>query len=251
MKLSRRQFLAGLLSVGATLALPLPLAQASAAQVNTAWKQMLKEPWYFEVNDCNTIVEADAENPKIRSDVFDVDIGAHCTAQSLVNDVESCYPLTWHFEQLASIELDEAQWELEDNEDLAPAESRRLKRLVNVLGDAGDGWAEWVLLEGPAGLPRFVEEARQWLASPISSNDLDWLPRNSGAQGQALAFFESLPKETRKALGVVIIEGEHPGSSYFAAELREPIEDANATAEELELPFRFRAEGSTISKMGA
>ena len=45
------------------------------------------------------------------------------------------------------------------------------------------------------------------------------------------------------ALGVVIVEGDRPGSSYFAAELRNELADANAAAQRLGLPFRFRAEG--------
>ena len=41
-------------------------------------------------------------------------------------------------------------------------------------------------------------------------------------------------------LGVVVVGGEHPGSTYYAAELRKPVHEANATAEDLGLPFRFR-----------
>jgi hypothetical protein len=43
-----------------------------------------------------------------------------------------------------------------------------------------------------------------------------------------------------KALGIVVVEGDRPGSSYYAAELRGSIDDANAAAAKLELPFRFR-----------
>jgi hypothetical protein len=53
-----------------------------------------------------------------------------------------------------------------------------------------------------------------------------------------------MDRDTRQALGVVIVEGEHPGSSYYAAELRNDIDSANETATELELPFRFKQEGA-------
>lgn len=243
MKLTRRSFLAGLLSVGATLALQGPLSEATAAQVNDAWKKLLEDPWYFDVNQFGTIVEADADEPKIRSDVFDVYLGDRCTPKSLVAGVEGCTPLVSHFQQLASDELDDVQSELEDGEDLPPAERKRLERLANALSDPDDGWAEWVLLLGAVGMPRFVSEVDDWLASPIEGNDYPWFPIRSGAQGHAMAFFESLPNETLDDQGVVIIEGEHPGSSYYAAELRQPIEDANEMAEALELPFRFKVEG--------
>jgi hypothetical protein len=41
------------------------------------------------------------------------------------------------------------------------------------------------------------------------------------------------------ALGVVIIEGEHPGSTYYAAELVRDIDDANRAAKAAGLPVRF------------
>lgn len=245
MKLNRRQFLAGLLSVGATIALPVALAQASTAQVNTAWKQLLKDPWYFDVNDFGTILASSIDEPKIRSDVFDIDIGDRCTPQSLVSEIENCCPLTTHFQQLAQNELDDALSRLEDDDSLSFFERRRLKRLAKALDDADDGWAAWVMLEGAADLPRFKQEVEQWLASDIGYQDYDWFPSGATSQGSAKQFFESLSYDTLDALGVVIIEGEHPGSTYFAAELRQPIEDANAAAEELELPFRFKVEGAS------
>ena len=243
MNITRRTFLAGLLSVGATIALPVPLAQATPAQVNTAWKQLLKDPWYFEVNGHGTIVEADAEEPKIRSDVFDVDLGRACTPDSLVQDVEGCTPLVSHFQRLAADELENIQYKLDD-EDLTSTERKRLERLADVLDDPDDGWAAWVQLEGETGLPRFVGEVEDWLSSPIKGEDYQWFPIRSGAQGQAMAFFESMDNATLDALGVVIIEGEHPGSSYYAAELRQPIDEANEAAADLELPFRFKVEGT-------
>ena len=244
MQLTRRQFLAGLLSVGATIALPVPLAQATTTQVNSAWEQLLKEPWYFEINDHGTIVVADEEEPQIRSDVFDVDLGGNCTPDSLVQEVEGCTPLVTHFQRLAADELENIQSKLED-EDLTNSERKRLARLTDVLEDPDEGWTAWVLLEGQTGPPRFARAVEDWLSSPIEGNDYQWFPIRSGAQGHAMAFFESMDNETLDALGVVIIEGEHPGSSYYAAELRQPIDAANDAAEDLALPFRFKVEGAT------
>ena len=53
-------------------------------------------------------------------------------------------------------------------------------------------------------------------------------------------YFENLDNETLDALGVEIIEGEYPGSSYYAAELRQDIDYANQVAREMGLGFRFR-----------
>jgi hypothetical protein len=42
-------------------------------------------------------------------------------------------------------------------------------------------------------------------------------------------------------LGVDIVEGEHPGSTYYAAELRGNIDEANRAAEAAGIPVRFVA----------
>jgi hypothetical protein len=38
-----------------------------------------------------------------------------------------------------------------------------------------------------------------------------------------------------------VIDGEHPGSTYYAAELRVDIEEANRAAEAAGMPVRFVA----------
>lgn len=243
MKITRRSFLQALVYAGAAIALPVPVAEATPTQVDDAWKKLIKDPWYFDINEYGTILVADADEPNIRREVFDISLGDKCTPEQLVQEVEGCWPLTSHFQGLASDELDEVQCQLDDD-DINATERARLKHLAVVLDDDLQGWSNWVLLEGQAGLHRFEQEVRGWLDSPIEYNDLEWLPRSSGAQGQALVFFESMDSETLESLGVVIIEGEHPGSTYYGAELRQPIEDANAEAEALELPFRFKVKGA-------
>ena len=56
----------------------------------------------------------------------------------------------------------------------------------------------------------------------------------------AKEYFEALDYETQDALGVDIIEGEHPGSTYYAAELRQDIDYANQVARDMGMDFRFR-----------
>ena len=57
-----------------------------------------------------------------------------------------------------------------------------------------------------------------------------------------MAYFEDLPNAILKALGVRIVDGDMPGSSYRAAELRKGLDEANQMAELLELDLRFEAE---------
>lgn len=251
MKITRRQFLAGLISFGASIVLPVSLAEATPAQIDTAWKKLLKDPWYFEVNDSRTIIDGSVQQPRLRRDVFDIEPGGNSTIEGLISEIAYCAPLDSHFRQLALDEFSEAEYRLANDDDLTGFERIKLKRLMSALQKNGDGWADWIRLEGAGGRDRFVNEVEDWLAETINWNESDYFPKYSTAQGSAMAFFERMPYGTLNALGVAIIEGEHPGSSYYAAELHSPIDDANLAAQALELPFRFREEGSAHPKAGA
>ena len=56
----------------------------------------------------------------------------------------------------------------------------------------------------------------------------------------AKRYFERFDYKTLDGLGVLIVEGEHPGSSYYAAVLRQDIDYVNQVARGLGLTFRFR-----------
>ena len=68
--------------------------------------------------------------------------------------------------------------------------------------------------------------------------DLDNLITRYGRS--AYRFFSSMDYADLRTLGVKVIEGEFPGSSYFEAELRIPIDEANARAEAAGIPVRFK-----------
>jgi hypothetical protein len=240
MKLDRRQFLADMLAIGAAISIPVALDQATPIQIDTAWDKLLQEPWYFDVDSADTITSSDTKEPELRSEVFDADLTDRCTVDSLISDIDNCWPLASHFQELALNELEEVQSSLEDDDSLSILERRRLKRLAKALDDEMNGWVAMVRNGGSKGLPRLKDEVAEWLANPIDYNDLEWLPRTAGAQGSALSFFETMPHENLAALGVVIVEGDHPGSTYFAAELRQPVQVANQVAKQLGLPIQFR-----------
>lgn len=238
--ISRRGFLTSLIAMGAAIALP---AKATDAQVNTAWAALLKEPWFFDVNDAMTIVESDEKEPEIRLDIYDISSGSLKSPDDLIDEVEQYQELRSHFVNLAECELEEVQEKLDDEATNAVARAR-LKRLEAALLDVGDGWREWIQIEGLEGLPRFRAEIEEWLAEPVDWMLMEFWPTGWSSQGRALQFFRSMDANLVDDLGVVIVEGDHPGSTYFAAELHGSIDDANQTAQRLNLPFRFRQEGA-------
>lgn len=258
-KIDRRGFLTALAALGASIVLP---AKATEAEVNAEWQRLLREPWYFEVDKYGTLVEEGVAGPQTRADVFeDVYLAGIKTVDDLVDQVECCPPLADHFRSLAADELDEIQNRVEEDDDvlgeideeddpeeqermrgglMPPAERAALERLAAVLDDPDDGWKAWVRAEGAEGLPRYTKIIKGWLAEPVNPREQEFFPSDWNAQGKALTFFQSTAAEVADELGVVIVEGEHPGSTYFAAELRGSVAEANAVAARLELPFRFR-----------
>jgi hypothetical protein len=258
MKLPRREFLARMLAAGAAIAAPGKLAECSDAQIDSIWEKLLEEPWHFDVDPHGTITNSGANEPHVRSDVFDevfyVNLTNQCTIESFLLDIKECEPLLSHFQQLASEELFEIESRLEDDlghdeedsdnsedaERLSESERERLKHLAKVLNDDWNGWEAMVRNAGVNGLPRFKDEVKRWLASPIELRDWEWV-ECEGAQVSAMRFFQDIPSKILDELGVEIIEGEHPGSTYYAAELRKPVVDANYAAKQMGLPFQFRS----------
>jgi hypothetical protein len=77
-----------------------------------------------------------------------------------------------------------------------------------------------------------------WLETEVDPSDGEFF-QNTSAEALALQYFRRLGYDTLEKLGVYFVEGEHPGSSFNAAVLREDVNYANQVARDLELAFRF------------
>lgn len=234
--INRRDFLRGLAGLGATVLLP---EQPTSDQIDVEWRRLNTDPWFFEVNNHGTILEDEQDEPQLRSDIYDIVVDAIRTPDALVQEVEVYDELTQHFIQLAETAAEDVEFEL-SSDDIAPKRKRELLRLQSILEDPEYGWGDWVRVEGQSRLVEFREEIRLWLDDPLDWMQMEAWPKRWSAQGKALSFFEGLGSDLLQEVGIVIVEGEHPGSTYFAAELRAAVDDANEAAQRLELPFRFK-----------
>lgn len=182
----------------------------------------------FEVSESGTISDPDVEAPKINADLFEFDYDK--TVESLIKTIERCQPLLYAIQQLAQ----EKQVELSEDD----ADTCDLK---NALLDEDFGWIHWIRSEGENGLDWFINYIDDvWLQQPIDWGFVDYFPNHYSGVAVAKQYFEELDGDTLDALGVDIIEGEHPGSSYYAAELRQDIDHANQVARDMRLDLRFR-----------
>lgn len=199
---------------------------------------------YYEVNDYGTLTDPTLAEPKFRFDVFD-GVSTDCTSISrLIDEIASCSPLQHYFERLANEHLALIRVLLNESAgafDLL--QRRRLKGLAHAMDrDDECGWREWIKYEGDPGLAGFCDQIQSWLDADINWDESEWFDSGWNGQQVCLAVFQDMDQQILDALGIVIIEGDCPCSSYYAAELRRDIDEANQVAELLRLEFRFRPE---------
>lgn len=238
-KITRRAFLAGVASLGLGSLLSVSVEDASAAEVNRAWSSLVRKPIVFEVDEFNTITVAGIKDPEIRADVYDISTDWIQTIDDLIHEVKGCYPLTDHFRNLSAAAVDDWQYQLLED-DTPGLTKQRLRRQIEAVEDLDDGWKQWVRIPEEGKLSDYKKVIDDWLADSIDWNEIEWFASSAGGQGAAYRFFQEMPYETLEAMGVVIVEGDHPGSSYFAAELRQDVSIANQAAEQCGWPVIFK-----------
>lgn len=236
-QVSRRQVLAALAAFGAALSVP-PL-HATQLQLNAEWARLVDDPFLFEVDDHGTIADPGGEQMPTRTEIYGIHIDESSTVGDVVDAAQNAYGLRVMLDRWATSQVDNMRAQAA-NPTCTRERSRRLLQMADDAIEWGEGvGVDWLTDQGEMLAPLVLPVVAEWLGQDATDSDVEWAGPRSGVCGRALTFFEGLDDELLRALGVVFIEGEHPGSSYFAAELRSGVESANATAVRLALPFRF------------
>jgi hypothetical protein len=212
--MDRRAFLKSLLALGAGCVIPLDFSRASEREIEQSWSQAIDDPGMFYVGSSGTLfAEQDEEDqPTSRAEMYEIDFPE--TREEMVAllnsrcDIES--PLENFF-----YELPEAEW---------PSD-----------------WEQWLMTSDEAKFSAALACVHEWLDDYPGEWDWEWATLSGRTtQGKALNFFRYAEDEVIETLNVVIVEGDHPGSSYYAAELRMPIDEANAAARREGIPLLFK-----------
>jgi hypothetical protein len=200
----------------------------------------------FDVNSSGSISLSNFPEFETRSDFYDSISGSwHQSPVDLAEAMDECPPLAWAVHSIYS----EIREEIQSSLDAISKQSGVLAKRTNALKARLKGMPEepeqgvesWLLsLTNSEFEDLVVPEIEKWFNSPPNWNwEDDYLPKNSTSQGAALEFFQRMDEDDLDAIGVVIVEGEHPGSTYYAAELKINLNIANEAAIKSGIPVRF------------
>ena len=229
--MDRRTILKTLASLGASIALPFDLATASQKEVDAAWQAATNAWGLFEVNEYGTLSYANFEPPTTRRDAYWYAGASDFDA----DEIERRWSLNERIKDLYRDALIDAAENdpLVDAPDLDAIEQR-----------VEEGWAEWFKRAKGADEAAIEAAIDDWLdAEPDWCNEWEALYKTGTAQGAAYDHFLREDPDVMDALNILVIEGDCPGSSYFAAELRMSPEEANEIAEVHGWEIRFIGEG--------
>lgn len=202
----------------------------------------------FEVSDGGTLRMADFAEAETRAEFYEYVASFWSRSpKDLAEAMGECQPLAWAVHSIYSDFRDELEADFQDVHDAGSGHPERLAalkaRLQALSEEPEEGASAWLLsLTSKEFEDRVVPGIGKWFGEPPDWRfEDDYLPESGTAQGAALEFFRDMAADDLETLGVEVIEGEHPGSTHYAAELRGDIDEANRAAEAAGIPVRFVA----------
>lgn len=171
-------------------------------------RQVFQNPRTFRCLENDQLVDASIKTPVSRADLYGVSSRALSTPSAWSELANQCPPFREMLLQTFGI--------------TAAADS-----ILKLLSEANQ--------------QKTARAVKQWLSEWPADADSEaaYFAIATRPDREAMTFFEQLPTRVLDALGVAIVEGEHPGSSFYAAVLEGSIAKANAMARELNMPLRF------------
>lgn len=206
----------------------------------------------FEVDNYGTLLMANFAKKNTRDEIYGEDVPGTWaeSPQDLVDAMDVCKPLALEVHSIYEELREEIERDLQNLTELSTWNKRRataLKARLRALPEDAEKEASNWLLSLTCGefKDRIIPMIDEWF-SGIPDSRFEDIPESATAQGAALEFFREMSADDVEKLGIEIVEGENPGSTYYAAELRGDIEDANRSAEAAGIAVHFKMYGSDV-----
>jgi hypothetical protein len=168
-------------------------------------------------------ISADTPEPRTNADAFR--IGQYKTVDQMIAAVDACPPLLFAVEQA----LRSYKSFVDDNTS------------TTLDTEENEDWSDWIA-DNKTNFGWMALFIDGWLEADADFSDSEFF-QNTSAEVLAMQYLRRLGEETLEKLGVYLVEGEYPGSSFNCAVLREDVDYANQVARDLGLDFRFRLFG--------
>ncbi len=249
--ISRRQFLKLASGIGLGIAIaPLSLEAATATTIDCLWKDAIDATMLFDVTEYGTLSIADYPDPKVRRDAYYLPIGWDENPTDLALAVNSCIPLSW---LAADLHREALERKYQSACESLHAVIGCPGAVMQIMSNSRKNWADsdcpvvvqdWLEKLCPEEFEEAVLAVKEWLdAEPDWTSEYEFFDEWADGQSAALSFFRNIDHDSISGIEIDIVEGEHPGSSYYAAELVMDPDEANAIALRDGVPFRFRRVG--------
>lgn len=178
----------------------------------------------FEVDSSGTLTVADFWEPNTRADFYEsVSDSWSESPAHLADAMERCEPLAWAVHSIYTAYRDQVQSDLDavgQSSGMLKKRAAALKKRIRGMPEEPyEGAQDWILALITREFEAIVvPQIEEWFDSPPDwIGEDDYLPRNLTAQGASLEFFENMDGDALNALGVTLVEGEHPGSTYYVS----------------------------------
>jgi hypothetical protein len=220
---------------------------SSKAKKQEALPAVTEHVTKFEVDPGGALSIANYKEANTRAELYEDVVSYWSDPLGLSEAMTNCEPLAWAVHSIYS----EIRSELEA--DVVAAQKGHSKnrkrrtalqaRLRSMPQEPTVGVQPWLLTLTSREFDAWISpEIEKWFEKePDWVFEDDYLPKTATAQGAALEFFLSMDRDQLEMLGVQVIEGDFPGSSYYAAELGVDISKANRAAKKAGIPVRFIA----------
>lgn len=201
---------------------------------------------HFEVDSYGTLSAVDFVEPRTRKEIYKhIAASWEGSPRELAEAMSVCHPLELHIHSIYADVREEIKNELKrhgewDYSSLWKLLNARLQKFPEVPEDGVLDWLSEMTISQFDKL--VVPSVQNWFAgAPDRDGEEYYFPPTATAQYAALEFFRFVSPADLKTLGIRIVEGEHPASTYYAAELDKYVDEANRSAEAAGIPVRFQS----------
>lgn len=208
----------------------------NSLDVDGADEVLRETPVVFNVDPSNQLSFANYFKPTDRYDGYEVSPTEIETKEGLLNVSSETYSLCWEIYEFSCTQFPEIRMDDNDYESV--------ERLVNQLNEKQffelhKHVHEWFSDEFD-GADHYEEMPYNTRVRPLNGYDAAYRLFAGYSLGDAELPDGVYEDEIEELFEIRVIEGEHPGSSYYAAELAITIEEANKRAAAHDMPVQFQ-----------